>query len=381
MALGLTDDPHGRAPRRVRGIAGLAVAALTLGCAASQDAVTIQQPRGSSIPRAIGGTPHQVVFTQYSPLFSNAQILRRLLSPLAREAVRDSLARSLETLTPYSLDLAKEKFLVYVPSAGPPSPRGFALLVFVPPWDDARLPFGWAAQLDHHGVIFVTPTGAGNAAAVLSRRVPLAVSAEENIVRQYPVDRDRIYVGGFSGGSRVALRIALGYPDVFRGALLNAGADPLGGGYPLPPRDLFARFQVASHLVYVTGDLDITHVAADGNSLQSMRDWCVFNVETDDTPDGGHEVMSPEAFGRALGRLLNQPSPDPSRVDTCRSQIEAELDKKLSRAESLVSAGRRTDAGRLLLEIDERYGGLAAPRILKLARRCECALTQPQSAE
>jgi hypothetical protein len=87
--------------------------------------------------------------------------------------------------------------------------------------------------------------------------------------------------------------------------------------------------------------------------------------------------MSSEAFGRALGRLLSPPSPDLSREKTCRSHIEAELDEKLSQAQSLISAGRREDAGKLLLEIDERYGGLAAPRILKLAQSCGCALTHP----
>jgi hypothetical protein len=100
----------------VTGIVGLVVAALALPCSASQEGDSIQQPRGA---------PHQVIFTQYSPLFSNAQIMRRLLSPLAGKAVHDFLARSLAALTPYPLDLANEKFLAYVPSSRPP----FALLV------------------------------------------------------------------------------------------------------------------------------------------------------------------------------------------------------------------------------------------------------------
>ena len=156
------------------------------------------------------GVPHEVVFTGYSPLFSNAEILRRLLTPLAREDVRDTLGHTDEALSPYPIDLAREKFLVYVPSSAPPSPRGFALLVFVPPYNQADLPFGWAAQLDRHGFIFVAPADAGNTTNVVSRRVPLALSAEENIVREYPVDRQHIYIGGFSGGSRVAERVALG---------------------------------------------------------------------------------------------------------------------------------------------------------------------------
>lgn len=328
--------------------------------------------QGSLPSRHAAGAPHQAVFTHYSPLFGNAEILRRLLSPLAAKAVRDSLARSLEALTPYSLDLAKERFLVYVPTGPPPSPRGFGLFVFVPPWDEPRLPFRWSAQLDRYGVIFVTPAGSGNTAAVLSRRVPLALAAEENLIREYPIDRDRIYVGGFSGGSRVALRIALGYPDIFSGAILNAGADPLGGAHPLPPRDLFLRFQSSSHLVYMTGDRDTASLATDASSAQSMQNWCAFGVETYESPDTGHELMSPMAFGRALDRLLHPRPPDPARVRACRSHVEAGLDERLDQAQALISKGSRTPACELLLEIDERYGGVAAPRILELARRAGC---------
>lgn len=346
----------------------LVVAALMPDCARPLRAAPAQNPRGAA---------RMVVFTRYSPLFSNAQIVHRLLSPLAAEAIHDSLARSLEVLTPYALDLAQQKFLVYVPSGAPPSPRGFALLVFIPPWDEARLPFGWASQLNHYGVIFVTPANAGNTTVVLSRRVPLALAAEENIVREYPVDPERVFVGGFSGGSRVALRIALGYPDVFRGALLNAGADALGGEHPLPPRDLFLRFQSSSHLVYVTGELDTFHVATDASSSQSMRDWCVFDVETYETPDVDHAPMSSSAFGRALDRLLHGTAPAPAPLAACRSRIDATLAGALDQAQARIAAGDRASARKLLLDIDQRYGGLAAPRIIELARGCKCGLPPP----
>jgi predicted esterase len=351
----------------VRAVA-LGVSLLVLHCAAAQDASQNQLPRG---------VPHEVVFTGYSPLFSNAEIPRRLLTPLAREDVRDTLGHTDEALSPYPIDLAREKFLVYVPSSAPPSPRGFALLVFVPPYNHADLPFGWAAQLDRHGFIFVAPANAGNATNVVSRRVPLALSAEENVVREYPVDRERIYIGGFSGGSRVAERVALAYPDVFHGALLNAGADPLGGAYPLPPRDLFLRFQSSTRLVYDTGELDGMNLGTDAGSAQSMHDMCVFDVEMNEIPDTDHEWMSPTAFGRALSRLLDRSPPDPARLEACRSHVQAGLQQKLDQAQSLISAGQRENARKLLLEIDSRYGGLAAPRILELARSCGCGLAGP----
>ncbi|HEY2590355.1 MAG TPA: hypothetical protein VGI35_02085, partial [Steroidobacteraceae bacterium] len=275
------------------------------------------------------------------------------MSPLALEAFRDTLVRTRKTLSPYPIDLAKESFVLYVPSGPPPSPRGFALLVFVPPQDAADLPFGWASQLDHYGIIFVAPAHAGNEAAVLSRRVPLALSAEANVIREYPIDPEHIYIGGFSGGSRVAERIALSYPDIFHGALLNAGADPVGNSrYPFPVRDLFLRFQSSSHLIYVTGARDTVNLGTDAASSQSMREWCVADVETNETPAAGHEVMTSAAFRRALDQLLNHAPHDPTRLDSCRSRIDARLQAALMQADGLISSGRSEAAHKLLLDID-----------------------------
>lgn len=372
----------GGAPLRVTGAIALvlapAIAALTLSHAVSRG----EPLSGGRWATGIRGTSQPVVLTRYSPLFSNAKIVRRLLSPLAQESVREILARTHKTLSPYPLDLTKERFLVYVPSAAPP-PNGYALLVFVPPWEQASIPFDWSLQLDRYGVIFVTPAHAGNAQAVLSRRVPLALAAEANIARDYPVDRNRIYIGGFSGGSRVALRIALGFPDIFHGALLNAGADPLGVADPwggpdtLPSRDLFLRFQRSTRLVYVTGELDTANLGSDASSEHSMREHCVLDIATQETHDAGHELMSPEAFGQALAQLLHPERSDPARLQACRSHLRAELDDQLAHAQALISKGRHAGARRLLLAIDQHYGGLAAPRILQLARSCGCGLAQP----
>jgi hypothetical protein len=179
----------------------------------------------------------------------------------------------------------------------------------------------------------------------------------------------------------VAERIALAYPDVFHGALLDAGSDPLGTPDPwagvdtLPPRNLFRRFQSSSHLVYVSGELDPDNLASDATSSQSMRDRCVFGVETHETPCAGHEIMNAEAFGRALERLLSQHRPpDPAQLGACRSHLEAEIEGRLGQAQALISRGRHAAARTLLLKVDQRYGGLASPRILELARQCRCGL-------
>src|SRR6202166_596958 len=254
------------------------------------------------------GLQSDVVFSDYSPLSSSAELLRRLLSPLNAVQVSKKLARSAVALRDQPIDLAQERFTVYVPS-NPPS-EGYGLLVFVPAWENAMLPRGWAAILDRHGVIFVSAANSGNAASILDRREPLALLAAHNVMQRFHVDPERTYVGGYSGGARVALRLALGFPDVFRGSFLNAGSDPIGGAEtPLPPSDLFSRFQEMTRIVYVSGQHDAVNVEKDAASEQSLRDWCVFDWYAERSPWMGHEVAGPAVLDRALDMLGKHAKP------------------------------------------------------------------------
>ena len=315
---------------------------------------------------AQAGTLSEATFSSYTPLSSNLELARRLLSPLAAARIPELLARSDAALRAQPVDLSKERFALYVPSRTPP--HGYALLVFVPPWRGARLPDGWATVLDRDGIIFVSAARSGNDASVLGRRDPLALLAEQNVVRRYPVDPDRIYIAGFSGGSRVAMRLALGYPDVFRGALLDAGSDPIGdSNIPLPPKDLFWRFQEASRLVYLTGADDLPRLGMAAVSMQSMRDWCVFDIHAEVAPHTAHDVADPAALSRALNALFHPVPPAPDRLAACRSAVDGDLTAKFQKAESLMAGGHRGAARDLLNDIDRRFGGLAAPRSVALA--------------
>ena len=66
------------------------------------------------------GSRREVMLTQYDPLFSSTEIVRRLVLPLAVEQLREVAARRHETLAAYPLDLSKERFLIYLPSTAPP---------------------------------------------------------------------------------------------------------------------------------------------------------------------------------------------------------------------------------------------------------------------
>jgi predicted esterase len=340
-------------------------------CAAALCLLTAAAPLASlpTLAQEAPGTPlglqRAVTFTEYTPLSANLEIVRRLYSPFQAAEIRKLAARAPKSLPDQSVDLAQERFAVYVPAHRPAD--GYALLVFVPPWQEAEVPRVWAEVLDRYGVIFVSAARSGNDENVFRRRVPLALLSAYNILQRYAVNRDHVYISGFSGGSRVALRLALGYPDLFRGALLNAGSDPLDlGPLILPPKELFARFQETTRIVYVTGERDAENLSLDGGSRQSMRNWCVFNVDTELVPRIGHSLATAAAVSQALRLLLGLSTTAAGQLPACRAEIERRLDAQLDRVQSLAATGERSAAHRLLLDIDRRFGGLATPRSLEL---------------
>ncbi|MDR3385966.1 MAG: PHB depolymerase family esterase [Rudaea sp.] len=323
---------------------------------------------GADASPARTGLQTGVVFSEYSPLSRSAILPQRLFSPLAASRLQAALTRSGQAAREQSIDLTQERFAVYVPDTEPA--QGYALLVFVPPWEAATVPRNWTAALDRHGMIFVSAAKSGNDASVVDRREPLALLAAHNIMQRYRIDPARVYVGGFSGGSRVALRVALGYPDVFRGALLEAGSDPIGDAQiPLPPTELFKQFQQSTRLVYLTGKDDTFHLDQDAHSRRSMQEWCVFDVHAETVAWTGHESAGTAAFSRALDALGGHEQPSADKLAACRARIENEMTAQLRQVEDLSARGKTAEARKLLEKIDVRYAGLAAPRSIELAEK------------
>ncbi|HEV2285293.1 MAG TPA: PHB depolymerase family esterase [Steroidobacteraceae bacterium] len=352
-------DPGSVARSTLIPAAALAIAALLVAGARARAA-------SAAVPAAPVGPSTQVQFSDYSPLSASAEIMRRLLSPLTAAEVERSLERSHERLSEQSIDLAAERFALYVPAQAPPD--GYALLTFVAPWDEAWLPEGWAPVLERHGMIFVSAARSSNRADPIGRREPLALLATYNVMQRYRVNPERVYIGGFSGGARMALRLALAYPDLYRGALLNAGSDPLDAGPPSPPpRELLERFQEGTRIVYLTGEYDTLHLAMDSASEDSMRDWCVYDVAAEVTHGASHEIASAAALSRALTALATHVRAEPAKLAACRAAIDRRLAARLAEVRSLIDAGKRPEAAKRLEELDRRFGALAAPQSLALA--------------
>ncbi|MGN6516080.1 MAG: PHB depolymerase family esterase [Rhizomicrobium sp.] len=309
------------------------------------------------------GLQSDVIFPDYTPLSESRELLRRELTPVAYAQIGPSLAN----MPAQSIDLADERFLVYVPSSPPPA-AGYELMVFVPPWDHARLPDEWSSVLDDHHMIFVTASRSGNDQNVITRREPLALLAEANIARHYPLDPARIYVAGMSGGSRVAMRLALAYPDVFTGAFLNAGSDPIGtASIPIPPADLFRRFQENTRLYYATGAQDLSNLELDGQSIVSMRSFCDFHTEREIMRNLGHAVAPPRVLENGLTYLETPPAADAEGLSFCRAELAKDLNGKLQEIRSDIASGKHDDAQKMLIDVNNRFGGLASDGIAGLS--------------
>jgi pimeloyl-ACP methyl ester carboxylesterase len=331
-------------------------------------AMSLASTRAPVVDASAPGAHEDVAFETYSPLAASDEQQRRLLTPLLAEALQAHLAGNGQALSEQSVDLARERFAYYVPTGDVPA-NGYRVLVFVPPWQQAALPHAWLAVLDRHATILVTAAASGNEENVIGRRIPLALAGYENIARRFRVDASRIWIGGLSGGSRVALRIALGYPDLFRGALLNAGSDRFGTPeLPFPPAPLLQRFEENMRLVYATGTRDESNLATDRASRDSARRSCITNLIELPMRNAGHALLDAGTLDRALSALEAERS-SPDDLGACRAQRARAVDETIARVEALLSRGDDHAARVELESLDARFGALALPRSLELARR------------
>ena len=305
------------------------------------------------------------VFTATTPLARNDQLINRLFRPFfsADLAKKNDAA----TLSSFPVNPKDETFGLYVPRDGPA--RGYGLLIWVSPLDRAGMPPGWPEVLESRGVIYVTAARSGNETAPIGRRIPLALIAAANVMNRFPVNPDRVWISGFSGGARIAERIALAYPDVFSGAILDGSSDPFGNAeVPLPPRELFERLLDRMAFVISTGQRDRYNNRDAKRFLSSLRQHCLTRVSVEARPRDGHQMMNGSSLGAAIEYLDRPRDPLTPEQRQCREQLYSKIDRELVLAETMAleAPGGARAAIRL---IDRRYGHLAAPRSLELRAR------------
>jgi predicted esterase len=122
----------------------------------------------------------------------------------------DSTAQRYELYVPASVDPRKPAPLVLFISAGN-GPAGGA---------------NFRPLCDAVGAIFASPHNAGNNVD-MPQRMRTILDVLDDVRRRYTIDADRTYVGGISGGARVACSLAFSLPEYFGGIVPCCGAESL----------------------------------------------------------------------------------------------------------------------------------------------------------
>ncbi|MDF1667128.1 MAG: hypothetical protein P1V97_35620, partial [Planctomycetota bacterium] len=125
------------------------------------------------------------------------------LSALPEQIKRFHWPKEILTQKDATYKIAKERFNVYVPKSYKRSKKKYGLFIWIAPSHDGRPPPIWRSRFDKLKLIAIGADRSGNERKT-PVRIGLALDAVHNATRQYRIDSDRVYVGGFSGGGRVS---------------------------------------------------------------------------------------------------------------------------------------------------------------------------------
>lgn len=217
---------------------------------------------------------------------------------------------------PGAYDVTRETFSILVPKAYRKDVP-YGLFVWVSPSANASIPKEWEAVLAEKKLIFVGAHNSGNPRDVFDR-MRMAVDANHNLRGMFNIDDRRVYVSGFSGGSRVASMLGVCYADMFTGAVCFMGVnfyEPVLGDDKMmyqaryiPNEEILDIAKKENRFVFITGEKDFNladtkavHAAAVKNGFQAVQ---YVNI-----PKQGHQPPAAEWLKKSLD-YLDQDKPE-----------------------------------------------------------------------
>ena len=131
-------------------------------------------------------------------------------------------AEAAQDLNHILLAAEKVEWRAFVPwGYDPGTPPG--VFVFISPIDWGGIPEEWAAVMDAHNLIWVSPANAGHSAPV-QERIIKAILAPRVVDVDYTVNEERIYIAGFADGAKIANLVQAADPSAFRGGIYMCAA-------------------------------------------------------------------------------------------------------------------------------------------------------------
>jgi dienelactone hydrolase len=174
------------------------------------------------------------------------------------------------------------------------------VLVFVHPGNSAEPMAGWAEVLERRDLVWIAAEGFGNDKPGNQRGL-IALLALKQLSRTTQLDAGRRYVGGMSGGGKIASQVLTRFPGFFDGALCIVGADTAA------PAVLRAADMAAKRVVFMTGDRDFNHF----DVTQVFKRFVDAGVKQSfllDKTGFGHEYPDANQLDAALALLDPRPA-------------------------------------------------------------------------
>jgi predicted esterase len=167
------------------------------------------------------------------------------------------------------------------------------LVLFVSPVDE---PMGWKhfeALCKQRGFAFAGPRGAGNDCEP-KKRARIVLDVLDDVRRSVPIDPDRTYLAGFSGGGRIACAVAFALPEYFGGVLPICASGDLRSESWLQRR-VIDRLSVAM----LTGEKDFNRGEVERLRGPYLREVGV-RSKVWTQPGLGHGIPDEKTLGEAL---------------------------------------------------------------------------------
>jgi predicted esterase len=143
----------------------------------------------------------------------------------------------------------EQKYELFVPPKVDPA-QPSPLVLFISPGKQPAGQAQWKSVCEANGLLFASPYEAGNDCDT-RQRVRIVLDVLDDVHRRFTIDPDRTYIGGFSGGGRIACAIGFSLPEYFGGVIPICAAGEL--------RDepwLRHRVQARLSVAQLTGETD-----------------------------------------------------------------------------------------------------------------------------
>jgi len=216
--------------------------------------------------------------------------------------------RMMAAETPPKYDVSKESYEILLPERWN-SRDTYGLFIWISAGNSPGIPKEWEKVLAKHRLISIGAKNSGNRRNIFDR-IRMAIDANHNVRKRYKIDGHRVYVSGFSGGSRVASMLGVAWGDMFSGTICCMGVNfytdikaPDGKVYGLnfiPNEQLLPIVKKACRFSLVTGDKDFNLANTKGVYENGFKKEGFQNVKIFQVPNHAHKPPPADWLEKAI---------------------------------------------------------------------------------